>query len=169
MWPCRKWRRWKPSKAKPKNAAEPLPNVSPLDKIIVAFAGPLFSFALAFVFAFIVWGVGKPSNEGDNSTMHWLGCDPNGPAWQAGLRPGDTILEVDGHPVKHFAADRFAARQRQMAHCHQHRHEHCDQISARRQGRRRPILVPTHRATKWYERKSLRQILIAAASKATIL
>src|SRR5208337_5554331 len=25
-------------------SAEPLPNVSPLDKIIVAFAGPLFSF-----------------------------------------------------------------------------------------------------------------------------
>src|SRR5581483_7415605 len=28
-----------------------LPNVSALDKIIVAFAGPLFSFALAFCFA----------------------------------------------------------------------------------------------------------------------
>src|SRR5580658_4316749 len=40
-----------------------LPNVAPLDKIIVAFAGPLFSFALAFAFAFVVWGVGKPSNE----------------------------------------------------------------------------------------------------------
>src|SRR5215510_1815822 len=33
------------------DAAEPLPNVSPLDKIIVAFAGPLFSFLLAVVFA----------------------------------------------------------------------------------------------------------------------
>ena len=41
----------------------PLPNVSPLDKIIVAFAGPLFSFLLAIVFAIIVWQVGKPSNE----------------------------------------------------------------------------------------------------------
>src|SRR5580704_1076734 len=51
------------------SAAEALPNVSPLDKIIVAFAGPLFSFTLAFIFAFIVWGVGKPSNEGDNSTL----------------------------------------------------------------------------------------------------
>src|SRR6185503_1225898 len=48
--------------------AEKLPNVSPLDKIIVAFAGPLFSFLLAFCFAVIVWQVGKPSNEADNST-----------------------------------------------------------------------------------------------------
>src|SRR5271168_3369841 len=44
---------------KGETTTEPLPNVSPLDKIIVAFAGPLFSFALAFVFAYLVWVVGK--------------------------------------------------------------------------------------------------------------
>src|SRR5271154_137931 len=78
-----------------------LPNVSPLDKIIVAFAGPLFSFALAIFFAIVVWGVGKPSNEADNSTqIGWV--DQTGPAWKSGLRPGDTILEIDGHPVNHF-------------------------------------------------------------------
>src|SRR6202789_3972513 len=88
---------------KPDEAAvEPLPNVSPLDKIIVAFAGPLFSFGLAIIFAFIVWGVGKPSNGSDNSTtIGWV--DPAGPAWKAGLRPGDTIVEIDGQPIKHFA------------------------------------------------------------------
>src|SRR5882724_10158833 len=59
----------------------PLPNVSPLDKIIVAFAGPLFSFGLAVVFAFIVWGVGRPTNEADNTTtVGWV--DQNGPAWK---------------------------------------------------------------------------------------
>ena len=71
-------------------AAAPLPNVTPLDKIIVAFAGPLFSFALAMVFAIVVWQVGKPTNEADNTTqIGWV--DQTGPAWQAGLRPGDTI------------------------------------------------------------------------------
>src|SRR5277367_4131753 len=39
---------------KTETPVEKLPNVSPLDKIIVAFAGPLFSFLLAFVFAVIV-------------------------------------------------------------------------------------------------------------------
>src|SRR5471030_2768149 len=78
-----------------------LPNVSALDKIIVAFAGPLFSFGLAFVFAIIVWGVGKPVNGTDTSTtIGWV--EQNGPAWKAGLRPGDTILEIDGQTVKHF-------------------------------------------------------------------
>src|SRR5215469_12212256 len=34
---------------------ENLPPIKPLDKIIVAFAGPLFSFLLAVLFALIVW------------------------------------------------------------------------------------------------------------------
>src|SRR6185436_5140150 len=45
----------------------PLPNVSALDKIIVAFAGPLFSFLLAVAFAFVVWGVGKPEQRSKES------------------------------------------------------------------------------------------------------
>src|ERR1700749_2273385 len=67
------------------NSGEPLPQISALDKIIVAFAGPLFSFLLAVAFACIVWQVGKPVNEGDNSTtIGWV--DPTGPSWKDGLR-----------------------------------------------------------------------------------
>ena len=64
---------------KAETPAEQLPNVSPLDKIIVAFAGPLFSFVLAIVFAFVVWGVGKPSNEARqfHASIGWV--DPTGP------------------------------------------------------------------------------------------
>ena len=70
---------------------EPLPNISPLDKIIVAFAGPLFSFLLAVVFAVIVWGVGRPVKEADKTrTIGWV--DINGPAWKGGLRPGEMAL-----------------------------------------------------------------------------
>ena len=47
---------------------ERLPVISAFDKIIVAFAGPLFSMLLALVFAAIVWAVGHPVNESDVTT-----------------------------------------------------------------------------------------------------
>ena len=40
----------------------PLPPVTPLDKIIVAFAGPLFSMLLAMAAAIAVWQIGKPAD-----------------------------------------------------------------------------------------------------------
>jgi regulator of sigma E protease len=77
-----------------------LPPVKPLDKIIVAAAGPLFSFGLAFVMACIVWMVGKPQSEFDSPVIGHV--QEGGPAAEAGLRVGDEIIAVDGHPVKHF-------------------------------------------------------------------
>ncbi len=77
---------------------EKLPDVSVLDKIIVAFAGPLFSFGLAVAFATLVSFVGRPVSESETTTI--IGdVDKNSPAEQAGLRPGDRILEVDGKRV----------------------------------------------------------------------
>ena len=137
-----------------------LPPVSPLDKIIVAIAGPLFSFLLAVFFAFVVWQVGKPIAEGDSSTqIGWV--DPTGPAWKAGLRPGDTIQTIDDHPVKSF----FSTSQ--------------DSITWRiitsegtnivfkylRDGEEKTAYVtPYYHPTHWYERKALRQVLIAPAT-----
>src|SRR6476646_4494190 len=46
-----------------------LPQVSALDKIIVAVAGPFFSFLLALVFAVIVWAAGYPVSESDMTTV----------------------------------------------------------------------------------------------------
>jgi len=40
---------------------QPLPPISALDKIIVAFAGPLFSFLLAVAFAWLVFSSANPS------------------------------------------------------------------------------------------------------------
>ncbi len=89
---------------------EQLPNVSPLDKIIVAFAGPLFSLGLAFVFACVVWAVKRPLSEAETSTVIGY-VAAEGPAAKArsdagndvvGLQPGDEILEVDHHPVHRF-------------------------------------------------------------------
>jgi regulator of sigma E protease len=143
---------------------EVLPNVSPLDKIIVAFAGPLFSFALAIGFAFIVWGVGKPGSGTDNSTtIGWV--DPAGPAWKAGLRPGDTIEEIDGQPVRHFAPPALDSVTWRVVT------SEGTNIAIKyvRDGKEdTAYAVPFHRETKWYERKALRQILIAPVMKATI-
>ena len=78
-----------------------LPPIKPLDKIIVAAAGPLFSFLLALAFATIVWAVGRPMAEADTTTTVGY-VAPDTPAAKAGFKTGDKILGVDGHPVSRF-------------------------------------------------------------------
>jgi regulator of sigma E protease len=141
-----------------------LPNVSPLDKIIVAFAGPLFSFALAILFAIVVWQVGKPvSTAADSTVIGWV--DPNGPAGKAGLLPGDKILEVDGHPVTHYAPPaQDSVKWRVVTSTGTNiaiKYERDGKIAT-------AYPVPFHRPTRWYERKSLRQIMIDAAVPAIV-
>jgi regulator of sigma E protease len=82
-------------------AQKPLPPVAPLDKIIVAFAGPLFSFSLAVFFACVVWVVGRPISEADSTTVVGYVLKESD-SYKKGLRPGDRILEVDGQPVTKF-------------------------------------------------------------------
>ena len=146
--------------------AETLPNVAPRDKIIVAFAGPLFSFLLAVVFAALVWAVGKPSSETDNSTMiGWV--DPAGPAGRAGLLPGDTIVAVDGHLVKHFQPSSSlgdSVKWRIITSTGTN-----ISISYLRDGKLATAFVtPTNPPTKWYERRALRQILVDNAERTVI-
>lgn len=84
------------------SSVEDLPPASPWDKIIVAFAGPFFSFLLAIVFAILVWGVGRPVSQPETTTLVGY-VEPDGPASKAGIRMGDKILCVDGNPVTRFA------------------------------------------------------------------
>jgi regulator of sigma E protease len=80
----------------------PMKTVGALDKIIVAFAGPLFSFGLAAVFAVIVFAIGRPVGEAEATTT--VGYVMEGsPAEKAGIKAGDQILEVDGKPVTRWA------------------------------------------------------------------
>jgi regulator of sigma E protease len=79
----------------------PLPPIKPLDKIIVAFAGPLFSFLLAVAFACAVWVAKKPRNSMEYDTRIGY-IMPDMPASKSDLKAGDVILEVDGQKVKGF-------------------------------------------------------------------
>ncbi len=75
---------------------EPLPPIKPIDKIIVAFAGPLFSFLLAFAAAVGAWAWGKPADIIPTTVVGSVWSDETA----AGkLFRGDRILAVNGHPV----------------------------------------------------------------------
>jgi regulator of sigma E protease len=77
--------------------AEPPPPISPLDKIIVAFAGPLFSFLLALTAALVLTAIKKPVDIVPTTTVGWVQADS--PADEAGFRRGDRILAINGNPV----------------------------------------------------------------------
>ncbi len=83
---------------KNKGDATLLPPAAPLDKMIVALAGPIFSLLLAFLFACFVWFFGRPVSESERTAVIGYVL-PGGPAAKAGLQPGDHLLSVNGHPV----------------------------------------------------------------------
>jgi len=85
------------------NEDKVLPPAKPIDKIIVAFAGPLFSFLLAVVTAFAVWGVGKPDTKINTTTIGYV--KEGSKAQEAGLLPGDKIISINGNSVDSFGGN----------------------------------------------------------------
>jgi regulator of sigma E protease len=78
-----------------------LPPISPLDKAIVAFAGPLFSLLLAFAFAVVVYFAGHPVDPVTSVTV--IGeIQPGSPASKSGLRLGDRVVRIDGQRIDKF-------------------------------------------------------------------
>jgi regulator of sigma E protease len=149
---------------KTESSAEQLPPITALDKIIVAFAGPLFSFSLAILFAVVVWAVGRPGGDVDHSTtIGWV--EANGPAWKAGLRPGDKVIDIDGHKVTQFAPPAEDSVTWRIVSS-----EGTNIVfNYTRDGVEHKAYAQVYkRPTKWYERKALRQVLIRPEQPAII-
>lgn len=74
---------------------EELPPVSPLSKILVAFAGPFMNVVFAFVIACVLWGVGvlKPASTTVVGHVGSRGGE------YSKVQPGDKIVEVDGNEI----------------------------------------------------------------------
>ena len=140
---------------KTSSSPDQLPPISVMDKIIVAFAGPLFSFGLALVFAVLVWGIGRPVSETETTTTIGY-VFTNSPAAKAGLVPGDKIIKVDGHPVHRFGGIGDTVMWRIV------RSEGDTlPVTVLRDGKELTVdTVPTKDKTEAWERKSLRQIQI---------
>ena len=80
---------------------ETLPPIKPGDKIIVAFAGPLFSFLLAIFFAYTVWFVGRPTSSRATTTVVGY-VVPESPAEAAGILAGDRIVAINDSPIERW-------------------------------------------------------------------
>ena len=83
-------------------SSQPSASAKPLDKAIVAFAGPLASVTLAIALATIVWIIGKPTSVSEvDNTIGFV--EPSSPAAAAGIKPGDKILKINNTPITGFA------------------------------------------------------------------
>ena len=83
--------------SEPPEPAEELPPVSPLSKILVAFAGPLMNVIFAILIAVFIWlvGIPKPINE---PVVGYVG--EKSKEYKIGARPGDRITNVNGEPIE---------------------------------------------------------------------
>lgn len=85
--------------------------ISYTDKMIVLVMGAVFNLIFAFILAFIIWIVGQPSSKEQlTNTVGYVAKtiqvnvdnEIPGPAYEAGIHPGDKILAVDGIKMEGF-------------------------------------------------------------------
>ena len=148
-----------------KNEGKSLPPVKPLDKIIVAAAGPLFSFLLAFLVAIVVWQVGKPDTRISTTTIGFI--QPDSPAMEAGLKSDDKILAINGQPVNCFRGNMDTGVVENVIT------SEGDEIvfTVERPGEAAPLDITSRFKipdTPWYARKAMRQVGISYKEKVTV-
>lgn len=143
------------------NETKNLPAISPLDKIIVAFAGPLFSMLLAFIAATAVWKVGKPADFIQTTQVGFV--VPGSPAQKAGLIVGDKITQINGSKVIGFQGSLnsitesiILSRGAEIKY------------TVERDGETNPITLNSGfetKKTRWFQRAGLRQVGILPAGE----
>jgi regulator of sigma E protease len=143
---------------------KPLPPITPLDKIIVAFAGPLFSILLALVAGLIVWGVGKPKDFLPSTVVGYV--EESKQAEKAGILLGDKILEINGEPVNGFAGSLDSITERIVL-------SSGDEIkfTVQRPGVEEPIVLTSgfdRPKSRWFQRSGLRQVGLGPAGPAIV-
>ena len=131
---------------------EQLPPIKPLDKIIVAAAGPLFSLLLAVFASFLVWWVGKPKDFVYTTEIGYI--QPGSPADKAGFELGDKVIAVNGFKVNGFLGSLDSTMEQIMLS----EGETID-FTVERNGEEISLTskfeIPE---TRWYQRRALRRI-----------
>jgi regulator of sigma E protease len=143
---------------------KPLPPITPMDKIIVAIAGPLFSLLLALLAAVVVWGVGKPKDFVPSTTIGFV-LDGS-PGEKAGIQPGDEIIAVNGEKVNGFAGSLESITERIVLSS-----GNKIEFTVKRPGVEQPLKLVSGFDTpdsKWFQRSGLRQVGLAPAGSAKI-
>ena len=143
---------------------EHLKPLKPLDKIIIAAAGPLFSLLLAYAFAVVVFFAGKPVGEVMGTEIGYV--QPGSPAAVAGLLPGDQILAVDGKPVEKWMGNMEGVRELiAMSDGEQ------IELTVLRPGVAEPLSIMSGYVlpeTKWWQRQAMRQMGVLPAAPAVV-
>lgn len=143
---------------------EVLPPIRPLDKILVAIAGPIFSLGLAMLLGTAVWVIGKPQDRIHTTQIGFIKKDS--PAEKAGFQLGDRILAINGLPVDGFLGGLDCVTERIVL-------SEGGQIHFRiqREGEAQPReLASTFETQKtaWYERRAMRQVGISHVNPAIV-
>ncbi len=74
---------------------------NPKNRSITAFAGAAMNFIFAFLVFTLLWGTGRVVDKRELSTIVGY-LEPGYPAAEAGIIPGDKIIEIDGREIKEW-------------------------------------------------------------------